>query len=58
MDEATSAMDNETETYLYKLIKDAGITVISVSHHTEVIQYHQQKLSLNGDGSYQLENVL
>ncbi|KAI9305110.1 ATP-binding cassette sub-family D member 4-like protein [Cunninghamella echinulata] len=58
LDEATSAMDNETEAYLYKLIKDAGITVISVSHHTEVIQYHQQKLLLNGDGSYQLENVL
>ncbi|KAI8074129.1 ABC transporter transmembrane region 2-domain-containing protein [Gongronella butleri] len=54
MDESTSAMDEATELQLYQLVREAGITMISVSHHTNLLQFHQRQLVLDGHGQYEL----
>ncbi|KAI8335836.1 ATP-binding cassette sub-family D member 4-like protein [Chlamydoabsidia padenii] len=57
LDEATSAMDGDTESHLYQLAQNMGITLISVSHHLNVIQYHQRKLILDGEGHFTIEYI-
>lgn len=45
LDEATSAMDEETETKLYSLlISMPGITVVSVGHRSTLDRFHERKL--------------
>lgn len=55
LDEATSAMDKDTENHLYKTLIALGTTVISVSHHPNVIEFHQKILRLDGQGGYSIE---
>ncbi|KAI9248694.1 ATP-binding cassette sub-family D member 4-like protein [Helicostylum pulchrum] len=55
LDEATSAMDKDTENHLYKTLIDLGTTMISVSHHPNVIEFHQKILRLDGQGGYSIE---
>ncbi|KAI8098532.1 ATP-binding cassette sub-family D member 4 [Halteromyces radiatus] len=57
LDEATSAMDIDTESRLYQLAKDANITLISVSHHPGIVHYHHRKLVLDGDGHFTLQDI-
>ncbi|CEP12827.1 hypothetical protein [Parasitella parasitica] len=56
LDEATSAMDKDTEDYLYQAVINMGTTVISVSHHPNVIDYHNTIVRLDGQGGYTIEN--
>lgn len=56
LDEATSAMDKETEDYLYQALINLGTSVISVSHHPNVIDYHNVIVRLDGQGGYTIEN--
>jgi putative ATP-binding cassette transporter len=45
LDEATSAMDEETENRLYSLLVDIpGITVVSVGHRSTLDRYHTRTL--------------
>lgn len=57
LDEATSAMDPDTEAHLYRLLVESGITVISVSHHPSVIEYHKRIIALDGMGGYDIRHV-
>jgi ATP-binding cassette subfamily D (ALD) protein 4 len=57
LDEATSAMDGATESHLYQSVKDLGITLISVSHHPNVVRYHERQLVLDGQGHFTIELV-
>ncbi|KAI8367703.1 ATP-binding cassette sub-family D member 4-like protein [Radiomyces spectabilis] len=57
LDEAMSGMDNATEAYLYRLIIDMGVTVISVSHHRDMIQFHRQLVEMDGQGGYQITPI-
>lgn len=56
LDEATSAMDKEMEDHLYKILIELGTTVISVSHHANVIDLHGIILRLDGQGGYTVEH--
>ncbi|KAL9548323.1 hypothetical protein MBANPS3_005729 [Mucor bainieri] len=56
LDEATSAMDKDTEDYLYEALINMGTSVISVSHHPNVIEYHSTIVRLDGQGGYTIEN--
>lgn len=56
LDEATSAMDKDTEDYLYEALINMGTSVISVSHHPNVIDYHSTIVRLDGQGGYTIEN--
>ncbi|ORY94202.1 ABC transporter transmembrane region 2-domain-containing protein [Syncephalastrum racemosum] len=57
LDEATSAMDPDTEAHLYQLLVTSGITVVSVSHHPSVIEYHKRIIALDGMGGYEIRDV-
>lgn len=54
LDEATSAMDVETEKQAYRAIAAAGITYISVGHRETLMQFHPQKLQLLARGEWRL----
>ncbi|KAI8646414.1 ATP-binding cassette sub-family D member 4-like protein [Parasitella parasitica] len=56
LDEATSAMDKDTEDYLYQAVINMGTTVISVSHHPNVVDFHSTVVRLDGQGGYTVEN--
>jgi ATP-binding cassette subfamily D (ALD) protein 4 len=55
LDEATSAMDKETEEHLYQSLIDLGTTVISVSHHPNLVRFHNTIVHLDGQGGYTIE---
>lgn len=47
LDEATSAMDEETENHLYRLLTSIpNITVISVGHRSTLDKYHTRMLKI------------
>ena len=51
LDEATSALDLDNERSLYATLLEfmPKVTLISVSHHTQLTQYHNQSLDLTAD---------
>jgi len=56
MDEATSALDEPAEGRLYEmLIEELPQTaIISVGHRSSLLQYHEQRLELLGEGRWRL----
>ncbi len=54
LDEATSALDGENERQLYTELRRTGATLISVTHHPDLLQYHAQVLEIVGDGTWHL----
>lgn len=57
LDEATSAMDEETETKLYSLlISMPGMTVVSIGHRSTLDRFHERKLVIDG-GSLRSEKI-
>ncbi|WP_296954585.1 ABC transporter ATP-binding protein/permease [uncultured Dialister sp.] len=57
LDEATSAMDEETETKLYSLlISMPEITVVSVGHRSTLDRFHERKLVIE-EGTLKSEKI-
>lgn len=56
LDEATSALDETTEQAVYRLAVKTltKTTIISVGHRSTLVHYHQNRLLLGGDGSWEL----
>lgn len=54
LDEATSAMDVETERQAYRALAEAQITFISVGHRETMMPFHPQKLHLMAKGEWRL----
>lgn len=54
LDEATSALDAENESLMYAELARLNATLISVTHHPELIEQHSQMLEVTGDGSWRL----
>ncbi|KAG0257865.1 hypothetical protein BG011_003718 [Mortierella polycephala] len=52
LDEATSSMDAESESEMFKQCRLLNITCITVCHHSSLEKYHQQKLALDGRGGW------
>jgi putative ATP-binding cassette transporter len=52
LDEATSAMDGDTEAALYSLLADelAGSTIVSIAHRETVARYHELRWQFVADG--------
>lgn len=48
-------MDEDTETHLYQLLDNIGTTMISVSHHPNVVGFHKQIVTLDGAGGYTVQ---
>lgn len=57
LDEATSALDAENEAMLYAELKRTKATLISVTHHPGLLEYHAQVLELLGDGRWALHEA-
>jgi putative ATP-binding cassette transporter len=54
LDEATSALDIANEESLYRQLAPTYTTIVSVGHRSAILKYHQQVLTLAGDGEWQL----
>jgi len=54
LDEATSAVDVETETLLYKLMVRSGAAFISVGHRPSLLDYHERVLRIQGGGRWEI----
>ncbi|KAF9192422.1 ATP-binding cassette sub- D member 4 [Haplosporangium sp. Z 767] len=52
LDEATSSMDAESESEMFKQCRLLNITCITVCHHSSLEQYHQEKIALDGRGGW------
>ncbi len=57
LDEATSAVDLDTERRLYELLEDSGTTFISVGHRASIHPYHRNSLNLHDDGAWEVGPV-
>lgn len=59
LDESTSAMDQDLELGLYRLLRSElpDTIVVSVSHRSTLDQFHTRELVLLGDGSWQLDRL-
>jgi putative ATP-binding cassette transporter len=55
LDESTSALDEDNQDLLYRLLKDSGIGYISVGHRTTLVKHHERLLILNRSGSWELK---
>ena len=54
LDEATSALPVRDEANLYALLRDRGLSYISVGHRESLVQFHDLVLELQGEGRWQL----
>jgi len=59
MDEATSALDEPAEGELYEMLHRVlpETAVVSVGHRSSLLAYHDQRLVLQGEGSWALEEI-
>jgi putative ATP-binding cassette transporter len=54
LDEATSALGSANETRLYSHLMATSTTVVSVSHRSSLLRFHQHVLEIRGDGTWNL----
>lgn len=54
LDEATSAVDMATERRLYELLRNTGVTFVSVGHRPSLLQYHVDALELVVGGGWRV----
>jgi len=55
LDEATTAVDTDSERHLYSLLMKAVRAYISVGYRANLAKYHHTILELTGDGKWKLE---
>ena len=58
LDESTSALDEESETYIYAMIANLlpQMKMISVAHHSNLKNRHDVVLKLEGNGVWSIES--
>lgn len=57
LDEASSALDVETEARIYQCLLESGTTIISVGHRASIIHFHRHNLRLLGAGEWDVSNI-
>lgn len=57
LDEASSAVSIDVEQLLYKAVKEAGTTLISVSHRPSLWSFHDKVLAFDGQGGYEFRAI-
>ena len=51
LDESTSALDVQTEERMYELLKEFGVSYVSVGHRPTLLKYHKSVLQLKREAS-------
>ena len=54
LDEASSALDPDNERRVYQLLQSAGMGYMSIGHRASLLNYHDQVLRLEPEGSWKL----
>ena len=54
LDEATSALDVANEAHLYAIMRDLGLTYVSVGHRPTLVALHSQVLEISGGGTWRV----
>ncbi|WKY07301.1 hypothetical protein Q1695_007047 [Nippostrongylus brasiliensis] len=54
LDEATSSLPSEAQHLIYTLLKEAGISYVSVGHRKSLREYHDWELYLGGKSGWEL----
>jgi vitamin B12/bleomycin/antimicrobial peptide transport system ATP-binding/permease protein len=57
LDESTSALDEDNLRKMYELLKELGVTCVSVGNQTFLPEYHDSCLRLAEDGSWNLTKL-
>lgn len=54
LDEATSAVDIDTEAHLYTVLRESGASYVSVGHRETILKHHEWALELFPGGTWKL----
>ena len=57
LDECTSAMDEDVEEEIYKLLLKSGAGILSVAHRSTVRRFHHVLIKIDREGQYSMESI-
>lgn len=57
LDESTSALTPELEAECYSLLRDLGVTYLSIAHRNSVMAHHDLALVLDGSGGWTISDA-